>query len=197
MESKFHRRWLGSCVAALLLASWAGGFSVAVTAVFVVIYLTGVTLVGPEDVADVGLAVAESPGEPGLGAVPAVEAQVVSQTTADEDAEPYPDEDAEPYPDDEADAEPPPAAPADVEASYVETTDATDTAAVVVETLDPVDTAVIVETPNLVDTAAIVESPDVVDPATADTAAVLETTAAVETDADETGDADAPEPAPA
>jgi ABC-type multidrug transport system permease subunit len=43
MESKFHRWWLGSCVAALLLASWAGGFSVAVTAVFVVVYLTGVT----------------------------------------------------------------------------------------------------------------------------------------------------------
>jgi len=195
MESKFHRWWLGSCVAALLLASWAGGFSVAVTAVFVVVYLTGVTLVGPEDTADVGLAaVAESPAEPGPDAAPAVEAHVASETTAA-------DEDAEPYPDDEADAEPPPAAPADAESSYAETTDATDTAAVVVETADPVDTAVIVETPNPVDTAAIVESPDA-DSAAADTAAVLETTADAETDAEtedaaENGDADAPEPAPA
>jgi len=49
MESKFHRWWLGACVAALLLASWMGGFSVAVTSVFVVIYLTGVTLIGPDD----------------------------------------------------------------------------------------------------------------------------------------------------
>jgi hypothetical protein len=49
MESKFHRWWLGSCVAALLLASWVGGFSLAVTAVFTVIYLTGVTLIGPEE----------------------------------------------------------------------------------------------------------------------------------------------------
>jgi hypothetical protein len=49
MESKFHRWWLGACVAALLLASWVGGFSVAVTSVFVVIYLTGVTLIGPDE----------------------------------------------------------------------------------------------------------------------------------------------------
>ena len=48
MESKFHRWWLGSCVAALLLASWVGGFSLAVTSVFIVIYLTGVTLIGPD-----------------------------------------------------------------------------------------------------------------------------------------------------
>jgi hypothetical protein len=49
MASKFHRWWLGSCVAALLLASWVGGFSLAVTSVFIVIYLTGVTLIGPDD----------------------------------------------------------------------------------------------------------------------------------------------------
>ena len=49
MESKFHRWWLGACVAALLLTAWTGGFSVAVTSVFVVIYLTGVTLIGPDD----------------------------------------------------------------------------------------------------------------------------------------------------
>lgn len=49
MQSTFHRWWLGACVAALLLASWVGGFSVAVTSVFIVIYLTGVTLIGPDD----------------------------------------------------------------------------------------------------------------------------------------------------
>ena len=165
MESKFHRWWLGSCVAALLLASWAGGFSVAVTAVFVVVYLTGVTLVGPEDVADVGLAaVAESPGEPGPDAAPAVASEVHSE------------QDGEPYPDDEPQAESSAEAPADIDTSDGETSDATDTAAVVV-----------VETPDAVDTAVIVESPDVVD-----TGAVLVDTADVETE-----DADEPEPSPA
>ena len=166
MESKFHRWWLGSCVAALLLASWAGGFSVAVTAVFVVVYLTGVTLVGPEDVADVGLAaVAESPEEPGPETAPAVESDALSE------------QDGEPYPDDEPQAESSPEAPADIDISDGETSDATDTAAVVV----------VVETPDAVDTAVIVESPDVVD-----TGAVLVDSADVETE-----DADAPEPSPA
>lgn len=49
MESKFHRWWLAACFAGLLLASWAGGFSAAVTSVFIVIYLTGVALIGPDD----------------------------------------------------------------------------------------------------------------------------------------------------
>lgn len=49
MGSKFQRWWLGACVVALLLASWMGGFSVAVTSVFIVLYLTGVTLIGPDD----------------------------------------------------------------------------------------------------------------------------------------------------
>jgi hypothetical protein len=165
MESKFHRWWLGSCVAALLLASWAGGFSVAVTAVFVVVYLTGVTLVGPEDVADVGLAaVAESPEEPGLGAAPAVESEVHSE------------QDGEPYPDDETPAESYPEAPADIDASDAGTSDAVDTAAVVV-----------VEAPDAVDTAVILESPDVVD-----TGAVLVKSADAESE-----DADEPEPSPA
>ena len=122
MESKFHRWWLGSCVAALLLASWAGGFSVAVTAVFVVVYLTGVTLVGPEDIADVGLAaVAESPEEPGPETAPTVESEVHS------------DQDGEPYPDDETQAESSPEAPADIDVSDGENSDATDTGAVLVD----------------------------------------------------------------
>ena len=105
MESKFHRWWLGSCVAALLLASWTGGFSVAVTVVFVVIYLTGVALVGPEDEADIGLTAGdESATEPDV---------------AELDAEPYPDDDA-----DEAD---------DAAAVVVEA-DAVDDAAAVVDT---------------------------------------------------------------
>jgi hypothetical protein len=168
MESKFHRWWLGSCVAALLLASWAGGFSVAVTAVFVVVYLTGVTLVGPEDVADVGLAaVAESPEDRvlGLGAAPAVESEVHSE------------QDGEPYPDDETPAEPHPEAPADIDPNDRETADAFDTAAAVV----------VVETPDAVNTAVIVESPDVVD-----TGAVL-----IESADTESEDADEPEPSPA
>jgi hypothetical protein len=49
MESKFHRWWLGSCVVALLLASWLGGFSFAVTTVFVVIYLAGDALIDPQE----------------------------------------------------------------------------------------------------------------------------------------------------
>lgn len=157
MESKFHRWWLGSCVAALLLASWAGGFSVAVTAVFVVVYLTGVTLVGPDAEADVGLAAAEeSPeereaeAEPEPEAAPETEAKGASENTDDGDAEPYPDD---------ADAELLSEAPADVQPSVVETPDEVETAAVVVETPDVVDTAaVVVETPEVVDTTAVVET---------------------------------------
>jgi len=102
MESKFHRWWLGSCVAALLLASWAGGFSVAVTAVFVVVYLTGVTLVGPEDEADIGLADGEDSAEPQSGVAPAlrgkppVDVRPAPETLAEEDAEPYPDDEEDP-----------------------------------------------------------------------------------------------------
>ena len=204
MESKFHRWWLGSCVAALLLASWAGGFSVAVTAVFVVVYLTGVTLVGPEDEADVGLAGAESPAEPGSQAppVPAPEADSAAkpdQVTAPQGAQSYPDE---------ADAEPYPEAPADLEPVAVDVVDMIDAVDVVdmIDVVDVVDTgAVLVETSEGVDTAAmVVEIPDDVEPAviveipdeSVDTAAVV-----VETDDTETEalikDADAPEPSSA
>lgn len=113
MASRFHRWWLGSCIVALLLASWAGGFSVAVTAVFVVIYLTGMTLVGPEDEADIGLARDEPTGGPVV--TPEPEPEPLDHV-----------EDAEPYPDDE-DAEPAPETPAIV----VESAEESDTAAVV------------------------------------------------------------------
>lgn len=52
-SKRLHRWWLGACVVATFLANWAGGFSLLVTAVFVVIYLTGAALIGrdadPED----------------------------------------------------------------------------------------------------------------------------------------------------
>lgn len=132
MASKFHRWWLGSCVAALLLASWAGGFSVAVTAVFIVIYLTGMTLVGPEDVADIGLATDDRPAaEPTAAPVAPPEPELQALDS---------DEDAEPYPDDDEDAEP-----------------SSETAAVIVESADPVDTTAVVET-------AVEQEPDEPEP---------------------------------
>lgn len=55
MEAKrFHRWWLGACVLATLLANWAGGFSLVVTMVFVVIYATGATLIGRDDESEDG-----------------------------------------------------------------------------------------------------------------------------------------------
>ena len=93
----------------------------AVTAVFIVIYLTGMTLVGPEDVADIGLATDDRPAaEPTAapGRAPEPELQALDS-----------DEDAEPYPDDDEDAEP-----------------SSETAAVIVESADPVDTTAVVET---------------------------------------------------
>ncbi len=46
MESKrLHRWWLAACLVAVLLANLVGGVSLTVTAVFVVIYLTGVALI--------------------------------------------------------------------------------------------------------------------------------------------------------
>jgi hypothetical protein len=159
MESKFHRWWLFSCVAALLLASWVGGFSVAVTAVFVVIYLTGVTLVGPDDEADVGLSAQEPGRETGTAAavhapepVPLLEAEPVHLVEADPEPENF-DDDAVPYPDDGDEREP--VAPVIVEpaAEAAET----DTAVVVVESAAPLDTAVVVAASEDVDTTAVVE----------------------------------------
>jgi hypothetical protein len=112
MQSKFHRWWLGSCVAALLLASWAGGFSVAVTAVFVVIYLTGVTLVGSDEEADIGLAA--EPAAQDSPAVPAPEPKAVPQPappSAEAVADHNADHDAQPYPDDGDEVEPASSAP--------------------------------------------------------------------------------------
>ena len=42
---RFQRWWLGACVVALVLATWAGGFSLLITGVFVVIFLTGAALI--------------------------------------------------------------------------------------------------------------------------------------------------------
>jgi hypothetical protein len=42
---RFQRWWLGACVVALILASWAGGFSLLIAGVFIVIFLTGVALI--------------------------------------------------------------------------------------------------------------------------------------------------------
>lgn len=52
MHSKLHRWWLYSCFAAVLLAGWAGGFGVVLTAVFIGIYLIGMTLIGPDESAE-------------------------------------------------------------------------------------------------------------------------------------------------
>jgi len=128
MESKFHRWWLGSCVAALLLASWVGGFSLAVTAVFTVIYLTGVTLIGPDEAPSdpVDVVAADQDWEPvdvvaadpdwdsdiveiaaesdGVAEVPAdAEVPVEPEVEAVVPVEPAPvlnEDDAVPYPDD-------------------------------------------------------------------------------------------------
>jgi hypothetical protein len=42
---RFQRWWLGACVVALILATWAGGFSLLIAGVFIVIFLTGVALI--------------------------------------------------------------------------------------------------------------------------------------------------------
>ena len=49
---QLRQRWLAACVAAGVLANLFGGFSFAVTAVFLVIYLTGAALIGRDDDAD-------------------------------------------------------------------------------------------------------------------------------------------------
>jgi len=85
MNSRLHRWWLWGCFAALLLASLAGGFGVAVTAVFIGIYLTGLVLIGPD--------------EPEAGADETVETDetVVEpvetvEVPGEDPAEPYPDD---------------------------------------------------------------------------------------------------------
>jgi fatty acid desaturase len=44
--------WIAACAVALLLATWAGGFSLVAAFIFGVIYLTGATLIGRDDDAD-------------------------------------------------------------------------------------------------------------------------------------------------
>ena len=41
----FQRWWLGACIVALILATWAGAFRLHIAGVFVVIFLTGVALI--------------------------------------------------------------------------------------------------------------------------------------------------------
>lgn len=119
MGSKFHRWWLGACFVGLLLASWAGGFSAAVTSVFIVIYLTGVALIGPdEEVREPVDVVAADPVDvmpPPVEVVAAPEPAVGD--TAEKSPDVDPDDDALPYPEDageatDADAEAEKAAPA-------------------------------------------------------------------------------------
>jgi len=43
---RFQRWWLSACVIALILATWAGGFSFLIVGVFVVIFVTGAALIG-------------------------------------------------------------------------------------------------------------------------------------------------------
>ena len=203
MESKFHRWWLGSCVAALLLASWAGGFSVAVTAVFVVIYLTGVTLVGRDDEADDGLA-AEAPpqesvavpvpvpaaapvSEPSVATAAVAEVKAPSATAAEDDAEPYPEDGAVGAGPEQA---------SDIITIEVDTTDAVDTAAIVItpaaEAPTAADITAVVDTEPDAETAAIVVEADTA----VDTMAVVDIEPDVETAA-VVVEAGEPEPSPA
>lgn len=83
--NSLHRWWLWGCFIATLLASWAGGFGVAVTAVFIGIYLTGLVLIGPDEPE------AAEPRSDDVG-------EDVTGGTAEEigeeaDAEPYPEDD--------------------------------------------------------------------------------------------------------
>ncbi len=44
-----HSRWLAACLLAVLLSTLAGGFSLGVVAVFLVIFLTGAALLNLDD----------------------------------------------------------------------------------------------------------------------------------------------------
>ena len=79
MEAKrLQGWWLAACVIALLLAYWAGGFSLVATFIFVVIYLTGATLIGrDEDTEDTGDAGDDAE------AIPEAEADDDAEATAD------------------------------------------------------------------------------------------------------------------
>jgi len=79
MEAKrLQGWWLAACVIALLLAYWAGGFSLVATFIFVVIYLTGATLIGrDQDTGDTGDAGDDAE------AIPEAEADDDAEATAD------------------------------------------------------------------------------------------------------------------
>ncbi len=81
MEAKqLQGWWLAACVVALLLAYWAGGFSLVATFIFVVIYLTGATLIGrDQDTEDTEFN--------GITEVTEVNAEVTAEAEAEDDAE--------------------------------------------------------------------------------------------------------------
>lgn len=60
---RLQRWWIAACVVALLLATWAGGFSLVAAFIFGVIYLTGATLIGRDEDADGAEETEEAPGE--------------------------------------------------------------------------------------------------------------------------------------
>ena len=49
---RLHRWWIAACAVALLLATWAGGFSLVAAFIFGVIYLTGATMIGRDEDTD-------------------------------------------------------------------------------------------------------------------------------------------------
>ncbi len=81
MEAKqLQGWWLAACVIALLLAYWAGGFSLVATFIFVVIYLTGATLIGrDQDIEDTEFN--------GITEVTEVNAEVTAEAEAEDNAE--------------------------------------------------------------------------------------------------------------
>ena len=88
MNSRLQHWWLWGCFIAVLLASWAGGFSPVVTAFFIAIYLTGAVLIGPV--------------EPDAPVVEETYDETVEETY-DETVEETPDETVEETPDETVD----------------------------------------------------------------------------------------------
>ena len=60
---RLQRWWIAACAVALLLATWAGGFSLVAAFIFGVIYLTGATMIGRDDDADGAEETEDAPGE--------------------------------------------------------------------------------------------------------------------------------------
>ena len=100
-SGRLGQQWLLACAGAALLANFFGGFSLAVTGVFVVICLIGAALIGSgEDPVGMGFPGdgAAVDGFPAVSAMEPVDVVAAPDEMPVEDAEPYPGEDAEPYP---------------------------------------------------------------------------------------------------